>query len=216
MKKYLLITLALAVFACDKPSSDGTKERARSESEANSEIAQKTQADKAAKMEIELRARHAFYQAIAGSYEGTIETAAGAYNMRAIFVPTLPPYLGERVRELSEIESDLKNLYFNVQVLQWAKGANAKTAYGCRFASILPDMSAGTIGIASDQCSLVYRMALSEPSRNGALKDLVAAAPEVARALREKSLTAITRLVGTAQASTVPAPYTFDLRKVEL
>lgn len=210
--KILLIGALLALSACgvNGSSDESTKTRAKAEEEAVTDVQNKNNAQKAARMERELMARHSYYQAIAGKYEGDIATNAGTYKMRITLVPSILPYRGERVRELSEIETDLNNLYFYVQVVQWHPNSEA-TAVGCRISGIRPNMNEGYMVVGSSECSNLYQVFLSDggrdANRRGSPEDI---AKSISNQIQNGHMTRVNRLTGSIQPSSSAAVYTFD------
>jgi hypothetical protein len=116
-------------------------------------------------MEADLSRRYRFYQAIKGTYEGSFESGEGAFAIRFVLVPSLPPYPADatRVRTIEEVTSDLTNLYFNAQIVQW-NPKNTLSAVGCRVEGVRPDMTTGEIFIASENCPNFYMLRLAAPT----------------------------------------------------
>lgn len=111
-------------------------------------------------METDLAIRHRFYQAVQGTYEGSLQTEMGAYKVKVTLVPSLPPYVVKRTRQLEEVASDLNNLYFNAHLVQW-NPKDSKSATGCRVEQIRPDIVNGEIVIASENCANLYSLRIS-------------------------------------------------------
>lgn len=212
MKKYAFALATLALFsACDTKSKDGTIERATAEQEAIRDVENNNQAKKAEKMEADLAARHRFYAAAEGKFEGDIDVDGDEYKMRVNLVRSIPPYKGERVRQLSEIESDLNNLYFNVQIVQW-DGADTNTAVGCRLTQVRPNFSRGFITINSSECPSAYTLYFSKPGRGGE-GDAENQAREVADEITNGQTESVRRLVGTIQPSWNAKVYKFKVNR---
>jgi len=213
-----LVTGALALpvllLGC-QDGQDAMKEKAALEGAAAAE--QQVQAEnanltgKAREMETDLAMRHRFYQAVKGSYEGELETGQGTYRIRLTLVPSLPPYKAPRIRQLSEIASDLNNLYFNAQVVQW-NPANALSAVGCRISGIRPDLVNGEITIASESCPNLYSLRIAEglthPSQASALR-LSELSSSLALQITEGKLGRIDNIAGEVHPSTNAAIYRF-------
>lgn len=140
------------------------KARAEGRAQAEAEInaSNSNLSAKAQLMEADLAIRHLFYQALKGSYEGVLATERGEFNIRITLVPSLPPVIHNRVRQLEEITSDLNNLYFHVQVLQW-NPSNRLSSVGCRVENIRPDINKGEISITSSNCPNLYRLRIVDP-----------------------------------------------------
>ncbi len=214
MKFFLLLILCWGIVACDqKSSTDGTRERATAEEEANMKVANENLAKKAEKMEKDLAARHLFYSSLQGEFEGSLLANNENYKVKMIFVPSVPPYTGDRVRQLSEIESELNNLYFDIHVVQWHP-SDESTAVGCRVSQIRPNMDRGTLVIASPGCPNLYKIYLSEDGIHISEKN-AEKAEAVAKKIKTQELSSVSFLVGTVQPSSVASKYSFTIQRIQ-
>ena len=212
MKILLLISLIVGITACDQKSSDGTKERATAEQEAGTDVQNSNLAKKAQKMELDLANRHYFYNAIEGEYQGSMQINNESYKIKFTFVRSLPPFTGNRIRELSEIENDLNGLYFNMQVVQWHP-ADDSTAVGCRVSGLKPNMDEGQLVISSVDCPNLYNVNISEGGSN-AFKNKDSKAKYLAQKIQSKQTSKVNYLIGTVQPSSNAAKYYFTVKKV--
>lgn len=210
--RILFLAAALMLAACDqKGSTDSTKDRARAEQEAGTDVDNRNLASKAEAMEKELSKRHSFYSALQGQYEGTVKVGDQSFGIKITLAKSLAPYLGDRTRQLTEIESDLTNLFFHAQVVQWHP-ADPSTAVGCRVNQIRPDMLNGTLTIASNECPNLYKIYLAEgDARPLEAKEQKAAA--LATKIRKKELEQVNNLVGVIQPSMNANTYTFIVKR---
>lgn len=214
MRLIILLLLGLSLAACDNKSSvDSTKDRARAEEEANGEVQRKILAERAQKMENDLAVRHHFYQAMRGRYEGELFTNDGDLKIRITLSPSIPPYLGDRVRELSEIESDLNNLFFHAQIVQWHPDSDM-SAVGCRITGLRPDMVTGLLTIASTDCPNLYLVYIGDNSSGKKPQDIERRAAELAAQVVNLEVDQISRLVGVIQPSSNASMYKFDAKRV--
>jgi hypothetical protein len=222
MRCLSLILLSAIIVGCDQ-GNDRLIEKAQIEGreQARSQLDMQNQnlAKKAKKMEEDLSSRHLFYQAVRGTYEGTMKTERGEFNVRLTLIPSLPPYYGDRVRQLEEIASDLNNLYFNAQVVQW-NPANNLSAVGCRVENIRPDIIQGEIPIASSNCQNLYQLKIidEEIERNITVGNEKSndreLAREVSRSIREGRITEVSEIRGEAQPTTNASVYNLVVRRV--
>ena len=211
MKKLRLALVSLLLLAgCDTKSVDGTKERAAAESEASKDVENSNLAKKSEKMEAELAARHRYYSALEGKFEGDVDVNGQDYRMRVTLIRSIPPYSGERVRQLSEIESDLNNLHFNVHVVQWDP-ADENTAVGCRLSQVKPILGKGVISITGNDCPSTYTFYLSKEGRSDATKENLA--KDIAEGLGRGQSGSVGRLVGTIQPSWNAHTYSLDIKR---
>lgn len=226
MKNAILFTMSLALLtacgATEDEAAKKTKERAAAEAAGTIDAEKKNQAEKAAQMEQDLAARHAYYRSMTGEFAGELTTSRAVRNISFNIFPSIPPYTGGRVRQLSEIEADLNNLFLFVQVKQWPKGSN--NTVSCRIGGIRPNLSSGQISLASTECANVYQVFLADEGtenlrltadrRDLANRDAVASrATGIAGALRGGSR--IDRFVGVLRPSTLNEVYTFDMRRTQ-
>lgn len=206
----LLCVLFLSAVGCDKKGSiDSTKERASAEQQAGKDVENKNQADKAGRMEAELSQRHKFYGALEGEYSGSLAVDNETYNIKLTFARSLPPYTGTRVRELSEIESDLNNLFLHMQVVQWHP-ADVGSAVGCRVSGIRPNMDEGAMIITSPDCPNLYSVLVSA---DGDHNDKFQKAKDVAQKLKDHQIEKVMQLVGSVQPSSNAGKYFFTATK---
>ena len=214
MRLLLSLFFIVGLAACDqKSSTDSTKERAAAEQEGASKVENDNLAKKAAAMEQDLAKRHNFYASIAGEYEGSMKVDQDNFKIKFTFARSIPPYTDNRVRQLSEIENDLNNLYFHMQVVQWHPD-DQSTAVGCRVTGLKPNMDDGTIAVASTDCPNLYTILLSEGG-NAAFTDKVVKAKNVAQKVKNLALQDVPFLIGTVQPSSNAAKYYFRVKKLK-
>ncbi|MGE0634408.1 MAG: hypothetical protein AB7O96_18475 [Pseudobdellovibrionaceae bacterium] len=158
---------------------------------------------KAKAMEADLTIRHKFYQAVAGTFEGTFKTEQGNFGFRITLVPNIAPYPVDRVRQLDEISADLNGLYFNAQVIQW-NPANPLSSVGCRVENIRPDLSAGTISISSSSCANLYLLNITDLEHKEKDPDISRA---IATQIRSGQVKVVKAIVGEVRPTTNSAIY---------
>lgn len=210
----ILLSILMMVTACDqKGSTDSTKERAKAEQEANNQVENENLAKKAEAMERDLSQRHFFYSAMEGEYVGDLKVQDETYKIKLILARSIPPYTGDRVRQLSEIENDLNNLYFHIQVVQWHPD-DASTAVGCRVSGVKPNMDQGSLTIASSDCPNLYNILLSEDGISVQGEDRQRS-KQIADRLKQKEVEVVSHLLGKVQPSSNASEYTFSAEKVK-
>lgn len=206
--------IGFGVVACDqKSSTENTKQRATAEEDARKKVENDNLAEKAEKMEKDLAERHYFYNALEGEYQGTVKVNKDTYNIKLNFVRSIPPFTGDRIRQLSEIENDLNNLFFHIQVVQWHPSDMA-TAVGCRVSEIKPNMDDGALIITSADCPNLYSVYLAE-NFDRAVKDQKAEAKKIAEKLKQHQIQSIPILTGVIKPSSHAAQYSFSVKKMK-
>jgi hypothetical protein len=215
MKQLLLCAFfILGLAACDqKGSTEGTREKATAEQEGVNQAENQNQATKAEKMEQDLSSRHLFYSALEGEYQGSMNVDNEEFKIKFTFVRSVPPYTGNRIRQLSEIENDLNNLFFHVQVIQWHPSDQA-TAVGCRVTGIKPNMDDGTLAIASTDCPNLYSISLAE-ARDTKVSEKETNAKNTAQKVKSQALSSVSFLVGHVQPSSSASKYFFNVERVK-
>lgn len=212
-KIVMLFTVAIGLLGCADQSVDKYKERAEAEQEGSNNAENENLAKKAEKMEQDLAKRHFFYASIEGEYEGTMRANNESYRIKFTFARSIPPYTDSRVRQLSEIENDINNLYFHMQIVQWHPD-DQSTAVGCRVSEIRPNMEEGTLTVASTDCPNLYSILLSEGG-NTAFTDKVVKAKSVAQKVKSLSMKEVPFLIGLVQPSSNASKFSFSVKKLK-
>lgn len=229
MKKLLLGIMALMLLAaCDGKSKDGTIERATTEQEAARDVDNKNLAQKAQQLETYLGVQHNLYKAVEGEYDGTVMVNRSPAKMRLTFTRTIQEFKGGRTRQLSEIETDINSLRFNVQARQWHPKYPG-SAVGCNYTLVKPDYNQGFIELqpasASSECKLTYRIYLSNAGMSDSeLRDMDPTSPRwseirgnaqgVAGRLNSGDVSPVTELLGAVQSTFGEAPFNFDVKRI--
>lgn len=212
MKNMLLAILMITSVACDKPSSDGTKDRARQEQEAARDVENKANADKAKQMEAQLSMFHNYYASIEGEYTGTFSINGRAYEIAFTFARTIPEFDGSRVRQLSEIEADINNLRLRSKAMQWLS-SDPMTSVTCLNSEVkLTNFTSGVMQIemTCPASTTGYRIYFSEvgakfPTTEAEKANATAQAQQLATNVNTKQLAKIEALVGHIAFANNPA-----------
>lgn len=213
IKYFILLTACLNLLGCADQSLENFKERAKAEQEGSNKAENENLEKKARAMEADLTRRHTFYSALEGEYEGALNIGQDSYKIKFTFARSIPPYTDNRTRQLSEIENDLNNLFFYMQIVQWHPN-DQSAAVGCRVSGIRPNMTDGTLTVASTDCPNLYSILLSD-KENANLTDKLTNAKTVAKKVKDLDLKDVPYLVGTIQPSTVAEKYSFTVRKLK-
>lgn len=212
MKKLMLGFLAIGLVACaEKDGNDRLKEKAKIEQEQQSDVERKKLQERAQKMEVDLANRHYFYNSLEGEFEGSLTVKDETYKIRFVFARSIPPYTGERIRELSEIENDINNLFFHMQVVQWHPADNS-SAVGCRVTGIRPNMDLGSFVVASNDCPNLYSLFISNVKQS--LQNRSKIAIDYAERVRRREIKTVDNLVGFVQPSSISTKYPFAVKRI--
>lgn len=206
------ILLIFCITACEQPN-DRIKEIAGVEGQAQAQAQVRAENENltrlAQEMEKDLSLRHRFYQAIKGIYEGTIASEETTYRIRVTLVPTVVPYLFERIRRLDEIVYDLNNLNMNAQVVLWNQ-AELRSAVGCQSQAIRADLKTGEFAVASEGCPNFYMFYLASPNHEDLQKSI-----NIASAIRSGQTTEVLELHGRLQPTTHASMYFFVANRTQ-
>jgi hypothetical protein len=221
-KQYLLAFLALglsSLMGCengdqlmrDKAGLEGEIAAKKQIQEENENLEKKSKT-----MEEDLSRRHRFFQALKGTFEGKMKSrSAGGFNVKFIFVPSLPPYNSKRIRQLEEISSDLNGLYFTVQVVQWS-GDSPMGAVGCRVENVRPNLGTGEVSIASEGCPNVYLLKLDDASQGiSGDEDGSKLSHKLAEDILDGHLESLSELQGQMHPSTNAVVYNVNVKKAQ-
>jgi hypothetical protein len=212
----LLITILLGwilLTGCADQSVEKFKERGVAEQEGSNKAENENLAKKAEMMERDLAKRHLYYSTLEGEYQGLIKAGSEVYKIKLIFARSIPPYQGERVRNLSEIEADLNNLFFYTKVVQWHP-SDENTAVGCQIESVRPNMDKGMISLSANTCTNFYQMFFSETPQYDEFK-IGEQAKTTSNKIKNELLMVVPYLHGTIQPSNISMKYTFVAEKVQ-
>lgn len=212
MKNIFLAMMVLAAVACDKPSSEGTKDRARVENEAAREVENKANADKAKAMETQLSAQHNYYKALEGQFTGTFTISGNSYKVLFTFARSIPEFDGSRVRQLSEIETDINNLRLRTKAVQWL-ATDPLTSVTCLNQEVkLTSVTSGVLQIemTCPASTTAYTIYFAEPTDKAPVsgEDQAIAtvhAQKIATKVNEKQLAKVEAIVGQIIFANNPA-----------
>lgn len=206
LKAILFSALAVLTVACGNDNKR-LKEKSRMEGETLTGVENNNLAAKAAAMEIDLARRHRFYQAVKGTYEGTLTGPEGSFKVRITMSPSLAPISVTRTRQLEEIASDLNNLMMNTKASQWDPGSTLSSV-SCIVSDIRPDIEKGEITIAKEGCQNFYSLKIADAGTNAAPSDL-------AQLVLKGDILSIQSIEGRIQPATNAAIYRFTAYKIE-
>lgn len=209
------ILILFFFIGCDKPTEDGTKDRARQEQEAAQDVERKALAERSKRMEAELRSIHQYYASLEGQFLGTFALDGRQFQIVLTFVRNLPVFDGGRTRELSEIESERSALKLRVKSVQLLSG-DPLTSVTCVSQEVVAQsFTSGTLqfDVACPAGTNSYRIYFSDPER--AQENSLELAQALAGLVNSGALFKVPRLVGQIYFGTNPAaPVSFSaLRK---
>lgn len=207
MKSLFIFTLLSILATSCSQGDERLKEKARIEGDTLRDVENANLASKAQSMEKDLERRHLFYQAIQGSYEGTIDTDTGSFNIRITLTPSLPPIRINRVRQLDEISADLNNLMLNTQVVQWDPNS-PNSAVGCRVSNIRPNIEKGELAISAESCPNLYLIKVADRGGN-------TSALTITNWVLNGDMAEVDSLIGKIQPSTNANTFNFTAYKVQ-
>lgn len=214
---FTFFVCALFIISCAQQDEKRIRDRAEVEGRVANKVEQDAINERAKKMEADLANRHYFYGAIEGTYLGSTQFEDQTYSVKFTFVRTIPPYLDEsRIRQISEIENDLNNLSFSIQVIQWHPD-DMSTAVGCRVNQIRPDMQKGIMTISSPDCPNLYTVLLSDllPINSNSSGEIKEKARGIAEKLKKRESQTVDVLTGTIQPTSNANIFNFSVKRMD-
>lgn len=211
-KVVIIILTCMSFIGCADQSVEKYKKRSEAEQEGVNKVENQNQATKAEAMEKDLAKKQLFYSALEGEYQGSMQIEGETYRIRFTFARSIPPYTGNRIRQLSEIENDINNLYFNMHVVQWHP-ADQSTSVSCPVTGLRPNTDEGTFTISSPDCKNLYTIMISEGGKNS-FTDRIAKAKRIATKVKNLEIKTVPYLIGTVQPSSNAGKYSFSVKKL--
>lgn len=213
-----VLTLAMGTLLSGCQGDERIAEVSAKETQAQLEQERRFTEGRSIEMENDLLKRQGFYQAIAGTYEGTMTGDRGSFQVRITLVSSLPPYVSTRIRLPEEVAADLNNLYLHAQIVQWTDG-NLASASGCRLDQVRPDMKEGRLYFSSTDCPNFYSLQISDGSfglrereQNRIGVDRLSS--NLAGDLLNGRTDPVSRLFGEMQPTTYAGIYTLSVNRV--
>jgi hypothetical protein len=196
MKLTSLILAMSLITACGQ-NDDRIKEKARLEGESQLSVQNDNLAQKAEAMEKDLARLHKFYQAVKGTYFGTISTDDGSQEIKITLTSKTAPRTLNRVRQLEELSNEINSLAMDVQIVHYP--TNNRTAQKiCPGMPVKPDYENGMISIpATSDCKNVYILKLSDRSFSGNSLENTKLAKSVAKQILDGDIREVDSLSGT-------------------
>ena len=202
----LTVLLLVSIASCGNDDKR-LKEKTRVEGETLTNVENSNLAIKAEAMEKDLVRRHRFYQAVKGTYEGSVSSSEATFKIRITLSPSLSPIAVGRTRQLEEITADLNNLMMNTKASQWDPSSSLSSV-SCTVSDIRPDIERGEITIAKEGCQNFYLLKVADAGTN-------ATATSIAEQILNGSLENVKSIEGSIQPATNAEIYRFTAFKVE-
>lgn len=216
MKYLVLLLLSTLLISCGKKDSKDLEEKTQRELVVANENTDK----RAALLEFDLARKQSFFTALEGTYEGAFLAGDKEFKTRITFIPSLPPYVANRVRTLEEVTSDLNNLSFTIQTTHWnSKGTTV--AAGCIFAQIKPDYDNGQVVSAAENCSNIYKVNLYDSNENSEgdtpvkTSVIVKRSQMLAKKIFNKKITKVEEIYVVIQPTLLAKTFTTILKRVQ-
>jgi len=214
-KMWVFLTAGILLTGCGD-NTDRIKDRAQIEAEANArkqvDAENQYQTKRAEEMELDLARRQRYFDALSGTYEGTYEGFSDkAFRIKLILTSSLPAYVPpRRIRTLDEIENDLNSLFLTAQEVVWDEDVSMSA--GCFYEKIRPDIRAGRIYLASEDCKVSFNLSISNnPEIREEENDSAGLAAKVMAGVVDR----IQSLHGTGQSIYVSTPFRVEVYRVK-
>lgn len=215
--KYSILLFALFSFvSCGKKDSKELEEKTQRELIVGNDNMDR----RAAVLEADLTRKQLFFTALEGTYEGIFMAGDKEFKTRLTFIPSLPPYIANRIRTQEEITADLNNLSFSVQTTHW-NSAGTAVAAGCIFSQIRPDYDNGQVVAASENCSNIYKVSFFDsrifpngdfPAKNS---EIVEKSQIIAKKILNKEVGQVDEIFIVIQPTLLAKTFTAILKRVQ-
>lgn len=161
---FILSLLSFVIASCQQPSQSEQdarrKDQANLEAEEQAKAEQKKLNEQSLKLERDLQRRYRFYAAVSYEYTGQIKINGTTYGISHTSQPTIPLYIGDRIRTVEEVQADLNNLGLDSSIRFWdIKKPQAAT--GCQFSNIKAFYENGAYKLQSEACGNIFNIFIS-------------------------------------------------------
>ena len=163
MKYQFLVSMLLATLLWGCAEQDQSKYQKRANLDAQEAVKEEQSAQdrRSLQMEEDLTRLHNLYDAISGEYQGVMKSDQYEFLVRFEIKPTLSRYQGSRIRQPSEVESDLLNLKLVVYETTTALN-NSGSVYGCNYLEVKPIVAKGEIYLTTQSCQRNFEIKFSD------------------------------------------------------
>lgn len=168
----MIVSISSLTISCGR-LEDRLREQADIQGEAAAVASDELSRSKSIEMEKELQEKLSYYQALSGEFSGLMEEIDSEEpelggpgtnlppeddlqvpaEVRFLFVPTVWPYSGGRVRTIEEISTDMVQLSLDIMLnLTLPTGSR----YSCAFTDVRPKPETGELFLISAECIHQY------------------------------------------------------------
>ena len=211
-----MLFLLVTIVSCGKPDAKNLEEKAQRELMVENENLDK----RAMQLESELSRKQLFFSALEGTFEGSFFAGEKEFKTRVTLIPSLPPYIANRIRTLDEVTADLNNLYFSIQTTHWNSKGTAVAA-GCIFSQIRPDYDNGQVVAASGNCANVYKVSMYEsnegesPMESLGASDILNKSQSISNKVLNKKMDKVNEIHVVIQPTLVAKTFLTVLKRVQ-
>jgi hypothetical protein len=202
--------MSLLIISCQQPSeseqNDKRKNQANLEAEEQAKAGQDQQNAQSLKLEADLKRRYRFYSALSAEYTGQIKIKDKDNKDIDIAVslssqPTIPLYIGDRIRTIEEVQADLQNLGFQSNFKFW-NIKNPGTATGCLFSNAKAFHENGVVSFqSSSECPNVFQLSILPHVLSS--KEIA----EIKQSLLDAEASALAQRILSGEIQTVPSAF---------
>ncbi len=158
--------VVMSVFSgCQQPSQSEQdakrKEQANIEAEEQAKADQQKQNEQSLRLERDLQRRYRFYAAVTAEYTGQIKIDGTEYGISHKSQPSIPLYMGDRIRTVEEVQSDLNTLGLNTSFRFW-NIKKPEAATGCLFSGAKAFFENGSYRLQSTECGNIFNIFVSD------------------------------------------------------
>ncbi|MES2965300.1 MAG: hypothetical protein V4760_15545 [Bdellovibrionota bacterium] len=212
---FLIIGVVAAIAGCAEQSEQKYKDKAALEAKAGAEGETAETNRRAQQMEADLARIQNFFEAVKGTFEGTMQTPSGSrFRVRFTISPTIQRYEGTRIRTPDEIAFEINNVSLDV-LENTTTISDSSISFGCQYKSLRPTVDSGSFRLSND-CPRSFAVTLV-PAGAGlqSAQALEASGKMMASAIRENRGMLAMAMQVEMRSINLPEPVTFTAARVK-
>jgi hypothetical protein len=220
---FILCLISFVVASCQQPSQSEQdakrQEQANIDAEAQAKAEQQKLNEQSVKLEKDLQRRYRFYSAVSAEYQGQIKINGTDYGISHKSQPTIPLYVGDRIRTVEEVQADINNLGLDSAIRFW-NIKKPQAATGCQFLNIKAFYENGAYKLQSEACGNIFNIFVGgkmiAPKDLGAIAsaDIEGSAVRLAQSILVGQVSEVESVIVQMQSTVSGTTQTFQLQRI--